>query len=402
MIGRTYDRLAFSERESSGSKRSKTAVPVYTHQPYRRRRHRCASVPRGRQDQMRNAVGVSEYAMLMLPSANRVYGQAAVELTQAELELFSAAALGGRLRDIAPATIAGVPYLTFRSDDLRDRDVAFLSNVSAIYALFERRDGLLRPVPLTPLDRYDDDLITIQKYAGKTNEQFTKLLLNVTLLSSASAGDMLSRRLRVLDPLCGRGTTLNQALMYGYDAAGLDLDTKDFEAYTGFLSTYLKRKRIKHHLTVTPVRRERRVVARRLSATLSPTKESLRRGEVQSVDVVNADAVAATEFFRPASFDVLVADAPYGVQHGSRTAGKGLRRAPLDLLAEAVPGWGQLLRRGGAMGISWNTYVARREDLAAILTDAGLRVCEGGPYERFRHRVDQAIIRDIVVATKPA
>ena len=37
------------------------------------------------------------------------------------------------------------------------------------------------------LARLDDDLITIPKYPGKTNEQFTKLLLNVTVLSSASA-----------------------------------------------------------------------------------------------------------------------------------------------------------------------------------------------------------------------
>ena len=42
---------------------------------------------------------------------------------------------------------------------------------------------------------------------------------------------MLTGRLTVFDPLCGRGTTLNQALMYGYDAAGLDVDGKDFEAY---------------------------------------------------------------------------------------------------------------------------------------------------------------------------
>ena len=41
----------------------------------------------------------------------------------------------------------------------------------------------------------------------------------------------------MLDPLCGRGTTLNQALTYGYDAAGIDLDGKDFEAYSAFLQT---------------------------------------------------------------------------------------------------------------------------------------------------------------------
>ena len=81
-------------------------------------------------------------------------------------------------------------YLTFAVPEpgLGARDLAHLANLSAAYALFERvGDDLLRPVPLRPLARFDSDLITIPKYAGKTNEQFTRLLLNVTLLASASA-----------------------------------------------------------------------------------------------------------------------------------------------------------------------------------------------------------------------
>jgi tRNA G10 N-methylase Trm11 len=249
--------------------------------------------------------------------------------------------------------------------------------------------------------RFDDDLITIQKYAGKTNEQFTKLLLNATLLASASAPDMLDRRIRVLDPLCGRGTTLNQALMYGYDAAGLDIDSKDFEAYQAFIVTWLKRKRLKHRVVESgPIRRERKVVGRRLRVELSSSKDEYKAGNAQSLDVVNADTTRAGEFFRPATFDVVVADAPYGVQHASRSAAQGLTRHPLALLTAAAPAWASLLRPGGALGISWNTYVASREEAAKILTDAGLTVRDSGPYLQLRHRVDQAIIRDILVATK--
>jgi hypothetical protein len=345
---------------------------------------------------------MNSYALLLLPSANRVYADSAVDLTVAELEVFNATVLDGRLADAGPAAIGGVPYVTFSADDLTKRDIAYLSNASAAYALFERHGELLRPVELTPLDQFDDDLITIQKYPGKTNEQFTKLLLNVTLLSSASAAGMLDRRLRVLDPLCGRGTTLNQVLTYGYDASGLDLDGKDFEAYSGFLKTYLKRKRIKHQILEDgPVRRERKVVAKRLRITLGATKEAYRAGETLSLDVVNADTIAAPEFFKPDSFDAIVADAPYGVQHGSQTGPKGLRRSPLDLLTEAAPGWARLMRPGAALGISWNTFVARREDAAATLTAAGLTVLDDGPYGRLRHRVDQAITRDILIAVKP-
>jgi SAM-dependent methyltransferase len=337
---------------------------------------------------------MSRYALLILPSANRVYADAAVDLTLAELAVFNSTVLDGRLTDLVQTTIGGLPYISFTAPSLAERDVAYLANAASMYALFERQGDLLRPVAMRGLARLDDDLITIPKYAGKTNEQFTKLLLNVTLLSSVSAVRMLDGRLRILDPLCGRGTTLNQALTYGYDVAGIDLDGKDFEAYASFLKTYLQRKRIKHRAEVTPVRREKKIVARRLTVSLTPPGST----EALSVDVLHADTVTAPEFFKPGSFDAIVADAPYGVQHGSRTVAAGLRRAPLDLLREAVPGWVRLLRPGAAVGISWNTQVARRDDAGAVLVDSGLTVLEDGPYGQFRHRVDQSITRDILVA----
>jgi hypothetical protein len=343
---------------------------------------------------------MTRYGLLIMPSSNRVYAESSVALTRSELELFNRSVLGGRIDRIEPETIGGVHYVTFHADGLDERDRAYLANLSSRYALFAFEGELMRPVELHSLDRYDDDLITIQKYAGKTNEQFTKLLLNVTLLSSAFAGEMLERRFRVLDPLCGRGTTLNQAMMYGFDAAGVDLDLKDFEAYSAFISTWLKRKRIKHQIEAGPVRRERRVVARRIQVTLAANKDDYKAGETQRLDMVYADTTRAGEFFRRDTFDLVVADAPYGVQHGSQTA-KGLARSPLDLLSAAAPVWAGLLRSGGALGISWNTYGARREDAVKVLLDVGLEPMEDEPYQGFRHRVDQAITRDIIVAAKP-
>lgn len=338
-----------------------------------------------------------------MPAANRVYAEASVGLMKAELEVLDQAVLGGRLRDISSETIGGVPYLTFTASGLTERDIRFLANLSSIYALFRiNEDGTLGPVELHGLDRFDDDLITIQKYAGKTNEHFTKMLLNVTALSSAAAGEMIDRTLEVFDPLCGRGTTLNQALMYGYNASGLDIDGKDFEAYAAFVRTYLKRKRFKHTAEVVPIRRERKLLGRRFEVSLGLTKEQYKAGDKRRLVVVNADTTRAADFFAAASFDVIVADAPYGVQHGSsRGKEQALSRGPLNLLADALPGWAGLLRPGGAIGMSWNTYVAGREDAAEVFAKNGLEVMDSGPYLRFRHRVDQAIIRDVIVARKP-
>ena len=346
---------------------------------------------------------MTRYALLILPSANRVYAEAAASLTAGELAVFSDEVLGGALSQAELNRRGGVPYLEFEAGQLQAEDCAFLANISSLYALFEVAGGeLLRPVELTRLDHYDDDLITIQKYQGKTNEQFTKLLLNVTLLASAFAPEMLSRKVTVLDPLCGRGTTLNQALMYGYDAAGIDEDRKDFDAYRTFIKTWLTRKRIKHKAGYDgPVRREGKVAGRRLQVSLAASKDEQKAGRSQLLDVVCADTVRAGEFFRPATVDVVVTDAPYGVQHGSRSAGSGLARRPQDLMKAAVPVWATLLRPGGAVGIAWNTLVAPRAEAAAILASAGLEPVESPPYLHFRHRVDQAIVRDIIVARKP-
>ena len=355
---------------------------------------------------------MSIYAFLVLPSHNRVYADAAPSMARAELGVLSAALPDGWIAEgsIAETVIGGVPYVTFESNGLSQRDAALLANLSSLYALFEVSGELLRPVPLRRLDRFDDDLLTILKYVGKTNEQFTKLLLNVTLASSAFAGELSSpggRRLVVLDPLCGRGTTLNQALMYGFDAYGTDLDRRDVEAYAVFIQRWLKDKRLKHQADFSPVRRDRQVVARRLLAEFAASKEEYKAGYVQRLDVVEADTTRVAEFFRRESADLVVTDLPYGIQHGSHVLGRvrpgerGLARSPLDLLAAAAPAWAKALRPGGALGISWNTHVARREDAAGAIAATGLEVLDSDPYHGFRHRVDQAITRDILIARKP-
>ncbi|MFI5888769.1 TRM11 family SAM-dependent methyltransferase [Actinoplanes sp. NPDC051513] len=338
---------------------------------------------------------MSRYALLLAPSANRVYADQAARLARAELAAFGPA-LSADISDIDVTVLGGVEYLTFTAE-LSTRDISYISNLSSGYALFALEGELLRPITLTPLARYDSDLITIPKYAGKTNEQFTKLVLNLTLLASASAGRMLDGHLTVLDPLCGRGTTLNQALMYGYDAVGVEIDGKDVEAYKLFLQTWLKRKRLKHTADLVPVRRQGRRAARRLEVVMAASKDDHKAGAVQKVTVLQADTTQLDGLLRGGVADVLVADLPYGVAHGSYDDQGGITRSPLDLLERAVPHWLPLVRPGGALGLSWNTKVARRELAEDILAANGLEIVR---YEPLGHRVDQGIERDVLVARK--
>ena len=361
---------------------------------------------------------MTEYACLLEPAANHVYRNSAPQLVRAELGVLNEGVLAGRLLDLETRKIGGLPYLTLRSaEPLGELDVAHLANVSSLFALFEvEPSGLLRPVELRSLDLFDSDLLTILKYRGKTNEHFTKLMLNVTAYSSEFAELALERRLRVLDPLAGRGTTLNQALMYGWDSFGIELDGKSVDDYERFIGRYLREKKLKHRLRSCELRKDGDVLGRRIDVDIGCSKEAFKRGEKTSVALLHADARQARSFFRAGSFHVIVADLPYGVRHRSQRSERpssGRRRVgssgeessrsrrPLDLLAEVLPVWADLLLPGGAIGLGWNRHVAGREKLVRAVEACGLTVMTAPPYGQFRHSVDQSILRDLVVARRP-
>jgi hypothetical protein len=140
------------------------------------------------------------YALLVSPSTNRVYAQQSSALARAELAAVSERTLGGGVTDIAEQSLGAVPYVTFSAPELSPLATQWLSNLAATFALFRLEGELLAPVTLERWDQLDSDLVTIQKYTGKTNETFTKLLLNVTLAASAF-GTQQRRALSVLDPL---------------------------------------------------------------------------------------------------------------------------------------------------------------------------------------------------------
>ena len=88
---------------------------------------------------------MSQYALLIRPSTNRVYAEASVELTRAELLAFDRGLFGGKVGEVGTRVVGGVPYVTFEGE--LGEDAAVLGNLSSGYALFEVvGDELLRPV----------------------------------------------------------------------------------------------------------------------------------------------------------------------------------------------------------------------------------------------------------------
>lgn len=345
---------------------------------------------------------MTTYALLPKVSANRVYGESAFALAAAELEVLDRHVLGGVVHQVERIELGGVGYLQLACGDrdLDDEAVAVLSNLSAIHALFAVDGDRLRPLPVAPVRRHDDDVVTIQRYAGKTNEALTHLLVNLALAVTPDgfARVRADAPVRLLDPACGRGTTLNRAIVYGIDAVGVEHDHRDLEAYEAFLLGWLKDKRLKHDVQRATLRKGRPAPAHRCTVTYGAGKD---RTTHRIVDVIHDDTVGLGSHVAARSVDLLVCDLPYGVQHGASAAPTSLRRSPGDLVAAALPAWREVLRPGAGVALAWNLRTLSRPELVDRLVEGGLELCTPPDDGRFEHRVDRSIQRDVVVARRP-
>ena len=105
-----------------------------------------------------------------------------------------------------------------------------------------------------------------------------------------------------------------------------------------------------------------------------PARTTTRRARCRSSPCSRPTPPSSTGCCAAGVADVLVTDLPYGVAHGSYDDHGGISRRPLDLLERAVPQWLPLVRPGGALGLSWNIKVARRELAEDILLANGLEI----------------------------
>jgi hypothetical protein len=350
------------------------------------------------------------YRLLIHPSASRVYARAAPALAAAELRTVADLVRPGLIGAVEVGTTGRASSLRFTTDGALDDDTArIVATGAGALALFEERAGgdagagpLLAPLDVAPLACHPDDLLTTLKYAGKTNEQFTALMVNLALAASARgfAAVLAGEPVRLLDPLCGRGTTLNQALLYGLDAMGIEHRDKEVEAYLGFVRQWLRDHRVKHRSESRTLRKgpHRERTARRVTVTIAAGGAG---GRDQVLDVVGDDTLSARDHLKGSSVDVAVGDLPYGVQHGARTGEWGSSRNPATLLHDALPVWRGVLRGGGALCVAFNTNVIERDEVDALLVASGFDLVAAVTDGRFAHRVDRAIRRDLALAVKP-
>ena len=335
------------------------------------------------------------YAVLLWPHANVRYFESIKSLAVAELRVMLRALCGET--QVSPCRMGGLELLTFDAGEPDERMRRLLAMVSSAYAVFEVRGDAL--IPLMPGGelRFGGDLSGVLKYKGKTNEMFTGLLLNLAVFSSDFA-DKFDKPLSVLDPMCGRGTTLFEGLRRNWDVSGVEIDKTDVGELTRFVKKYAEFNHLKHKMESASMTVDGRNAGARTRFTIAENNAAFKQ-DPRTLTVTLGDTLLTDRFYKGRCFHALACDLPYGVQHESRD---GQTRVSLDkLMARALQAWKKTLFPGAAVALSFNANTLPLADARDMLAKAGYEPLTGGPYDGLSHWVEQAITRDVAVARFP-
>ncbi|MGI5900567.1 MAG: TRM11 family SAM-dependent methyltransferase [Christensenellales bacterium] len=348
-----------------------------------------------------------KYAVLMHPGQSRVFFDQSKGMSLAELELCCARMDSG-CKNIEQKAICGVDYICFDAENpLSPRDIDLLSRLSFFYALFKLHgkdeSTCLLPVSPSGFEGFGVNIAGMLKYSGKTNETFTRMITNAAIFSSDFQHDS-SPALKLVDPVCGKGTTLFDGAYCGYDVYGAEVAEKVVNEAAVFFRKFLESERLKH--TFQKQRQSgpnKSYSANVYKFTYARSKEGLKSPlEARELNLVAGNSMHLSSFFGKNFAHVIVGDLPYGVAHGNVSGAQqsAKTRNPKELLKSCLPSWIETLKKGGVIALSWNVFLISKEEIAKVLQAGGLTVLTGGPYDKFEHRVDQAIKRDIILAKK--
>lgn len=313
---------------------------------------------------------------------NRVFTKSLGAIAAAELDVILAHRLEAPATEISVVEEGRTTYLRFDFEGDRDPLVHQLGLLSATAAAFvEHSATSLEPLPLREQLAFGTEVVTAQRYKGKTSERLTRLMLNVAgAVDASTAVDDRS----VLDPMCGRGTTLNWALLYGARATGLDVDRRALDDYATFLEQWAKGNRYPHKIQRY---KKQNSECRHFDFTVAGDRAGLAAKTTPDIRTFNAPADSdAVPVGRHAT---LVSDLPYGIQHQARSVA--------ELVEKVSARWPSQIRTGGSVALSWNTKTLRPPDMAGLLSRVGF---DEIPTRGFEHQVDRTITRDVLLARR--
>lgn len=340
--------------------------------------------------------GSMKLALKITPQRSTQYANMAQVLATPEL---LASPLGAMIAGIEPARLAGQEYVLVElKEELAEAELLAelalilprLGATSEGYEYFARlgdiQGPLLRPIepnftPFVPLE-----MAEVRRYKGKTNELFTRVLLNMAIFAGAYR-EQFTGRLRVLDPLVGGGTTLFLALAAGYDAFGIEQNRQDVETTEVFIRQYLSSE----HVSYKELDERGRKAGRRYQFAVGPKKEP------RYLVLIHGETAQAAQHMQEVPggprVHAVVGDLPYGIQHFGEIE---------SLLKQALPTWERLLLPGATLALAWNaTHIERGNMVQFVESHTQLRVLNDPPYTQMEHTVDRVIKkRDVIIAIR--
>ena len=341
---------------------------------------------------------MNHYAILANPGHNRIYFDTALKIACSEIQALTST-VDIEVQDIGQKEIGLPACICFStSTPLTEAALKTIASSSIYYAIFEiLPEDLLKPLTPPAFNTFPESMNQILKYNGKTNEQFTRLMVNLAL----SACKTNSKQITLLDPMCGKGTTLYEGLIRGFNVVGIEINSKWVTEIQAYLINYLKKGRFKHKKSTEKRTKGGKKLSDCFSLETAADKADFNDGNLQTLQLFPADTREANYLVKKNSCDIMVSDLPYGVQHASKVAKENkLNRSPLELLTDALPAWKQILKSKGAIVISFNEFTMKWKDTAVVLEEAGFTVLNETPYINYLHRVDQSINRNLIVAVK--
>jgi SAM-dependent methyltransferase len=310
-------------------------------------------------------------SLLVSPEAKAAYFKDYLAVTGCELI---------QVMGISDFEVRHIGALDFIELEAEEPQLEQLARLSFVQGIFRQENKLLSPLAILPAFQLHEDFVFGSKYRGKTNERLTQLLINVGLsVVDARQGNQI----KLLDPMCGRGTSLLWGMRYGLNGRGIEQDPKALAEIRQNVKKWTRLHRVRHQMNegfIGKANKQQR--GKFLEFTADDT----------NIKIISGDAREAPALLKGEKFHLLVSDLPYGVQHVT-TAGT---RNPLQVLEECAEGWSESLKPGGALVLAFNSYLPRRDELLDLYRQYRLEPVEfSAP-----HRMSESIVRDVVVLRK--
>lgn len=312
-----------------------------------------------------------EFALLISPTARGAYFGDTSKVVQAE---------AAGLKEVALAGIETRGGMDFLRLSCGEDQVQPLLRLSFAQGVFRVEGDIWRPVEGEAGFLLHEDFVSGEKYRGKTSEVLTQLLVNLALQEVQSGNP----EMRLIDPMCGRGTSLFWAMRYGLSATGIEKDPAALNDVRRGLKKWTKLHRQKHKLAEGWVQKANK-------KGVGKFLEFQAAGQVAKI--VTGDTVHLPDLLGRKPFDLLVTDIPYGVQHMGGADGA---RSPLAVIQAAAPGWAQAMAPGGVMAIAYNRNIPKRAEMIAAFDGLGLDIID----RDVAHRMSESILRDVLLLRK--